>query len=71
MQKRARLSEICQDFRIILKIAELAIQVEESQSSEQVQLVTLSALEDLTEMGVPARFWKPIVTVITPVLPGK
>lgn len=69
--KRARLSEICQDFKIILKIAELAIQVEGAQSSEQLSLVNLAALDELTAMGVPACFWKPIVTVIKPILPCK
>ena len=61
------LSDICQEFQVIVKIAELAILCTEAVPG---QIVRLKALEDLCALQIPARYWHPISLIIYPVLPN-
>ena len=69
-RKRADMCEICPEFGLILKIAELAIQVKHWQSNQaDKQLIQVPALDDLCAMNIPACFWLPIMQVLESALP--
>ena len=61
------LSDICQEFKVIVKVAELAITCKEAVPG---QMVRLKALEDLCALQIPACYWHPISLIIYPVLPN-
>ena len=69
MQK-TQLCEICDEFKIVILVAELAIEVSTALQNTE-QLCKLESLKKLSSLDstLPAVYWKTIVQIVKPVLP--
>jgi len=65
--QRVQLCNICEEFKIVVKVAELSLQVHEAENASTCRL---NALEDLCwqEKQIQAIFWRPVIQIVLPVL---